>query len=87
MMQKVTPSLRLSSSLSSSSPSSLSSSSSETLSCLDQGLELGGGVASRRESQVGDQATLESSMEAPPPRRRGKRKKAAAIGDVVRPQR
>ncbi|XP_075898598.1 transmembrane protein 237B-like isoform X3 [Nelusetta ayraudi] len=45
----------------------------------DQGLELGGGVASRRESQVGDQVTLESSTEAPPPRRRGKKKKAAAI--------
>lgn len=40
-------------------------------------------MASRRESQVGDQVTLESSTEAPPPRRRGKKKKAAAVGEVT----
>lgn len=50
-----------------------------TVSCLDQGLEMGE-VSSQRESPVGDKLTLEPSTEAPPQRRK-KKKKAATIGD------
>lgn len=75
MMLKVCPS----SSSSSPSPEALGA---LNLSCPDQSLELGG-VASRRESQVGDKVTLESSIEAPPPKRRGKKKKAAPTGEVM----
>lgn len=50
-----------------------------TVSCPDQGLEMGG-VSSWRESPVGDKLTLEPSTEALPQRRK-KKKKAATIGD------
>ncbi|XP_041637392.1 transmembrane protein 237A-like isoform X1 [Cheilinus undulatus] len=43
----------------------------------DQGMEMGG-VGSRRESEVGDQLTLEATTDAPPQRRK-KKKKTATI--------
>lgn len=67
--------------LSSSSPPSLSSS--DTLFYSDQCLELGVAVARRRESQIGDQVSLESSTEAMPPRRKGKKKKAVTTGEII----
>lgn len=76
MMLKVGPSLL-------SSSSQPSSSSSDTLFYSDHCLELGVAVARRRESQIEDQVTLESSMDALPPRRKGKKKKALTTGEVM----
>uniref|UniRef100_A0A3Q3XNS6 Transmembrane protein 237b n=1 Tax=Mola mola TaxID=94237 RepID=A0A3Q3XNS6_MOLML len=47
------------------------------VSCADQGLEMGG-LGSRRESQIGEKLTFESSMDALPQKRR-KKKKTATI--------
>uniref|UniRef100_A0A3Q3EIB0 Transmembrane protein 237b n=1 Tax=Labrus bergylta TaxID=56723 RepID=A0A3Q3EIB0_9LABR len=50
---------------------------------LDQGIEMGG-VGSRRESEVGEQLTLEATSDAPPQRRK-KKKKTATIVSLQHP--
>lgn len=49
-----------------------------SVSCVDHGMEMGG-LDSRRQSEIGEQLTLEPTSDAPPQRRR-KKKKTATIG-------